>query len=188
MVQGTALRLALRRPPQDRRSQAYTDGALGSRGAWLKQAYADKPDSRGLQFLSGCTAPCDQAGKAGPADSRSRSTRSAMPRMRRSFPPTSSCRSQIPGRSPLADRAFPDSRPSRYPAPRPAGIIASMQPVHQTSDRLMAESGSDRTGSRAPMPGRASSGRARGSPSGPTSRWNRPIPSPASPRRSAGRT
>ena len=30
----------------------YADGALGSRGAWLKQPYADKPDTRGLQFHS----------------------------------------------------------------------------------------------------------------------------------------
>ena len=29
----------------------YADGALGSRGAWLKQPYVDKPDTRGLQFL-----------------------------------------------------------------------------------------------------------------------------------------
>jgi predicted amidohydrolase YtcJ len=29
----------------------YADGALGSRGAWLKQPYADKPDTNGLQFL-----------------------------------------------------------------------------------------------------------------------------------------
>ena len=29
----------------------YADGALGSRGAWLKQPYADKPGERGLQFL-----------------------------------------------------------------------------------------------------------------------------------------
>ena len=28
----------------------YADGALGSRGAWLKQPYADKPDTRGLQL------------------------------------------------------------------------------------------------------------------------------------------
>ena len=30
----------------------YADGALGSRGAWLKQPYADKPETRGLQFHS----------------------------------------------------------------------------------------------------------------------------------------
>ena len=31
----------------------YTDGALGSRGAWLKAPYSDKPETRGLQFLTG---------------------------------------------------------------------------------------------------------------------------------------
>ena len=31
-------------------SNSIADGALGSRGAWLKQPYADKPDTRGLQF------------------------------------------------------------------------------------------------------------------------------------------
>ena len=30
----------------------YVDGALGSRGAWLKEPYPDKPDTRGLQFHS----------------------------------------------------------------------------------------------------------------------------------------
>src|SRR3546814_7348816 len=30
----------------------YSDGALGSRGAWLKQPYADAPDESGLGFLS----------------------------------------------------------------------------------------------------------------------------------------
>src|SRR5258708_32657151 len=30
----------------------FADGALGSRGAWLEQPYADKPDTRGLQFHS----------------------------------------------------------------------------------------------------------------------------------------
>ena len=30
----------------------YDDGALGSRGAWLKRPYSDKPDTRGLQFHS----------------------------------------------------------------------------------------------------------------------------------------
>jgi predicted amidohydrolase YtcJ len=29
----------------------YADGALGSRGAWLKRPYADMPTTRGLQFL-----------------------------------------------------------------------------------------------------------------------------------------
>jgi predicted amidohydrolase YtcJ len=30
----------------------FADGALGSRGAWLKQPYSDMPDTRGLQFHS----------------------------------------------------------------------------------------------------------------------------------------
>jgi len=30
----------------------FADGALGSRGAWLKQPYSDKPDTRGNQFHS----------------------------------------------------------------------------------------------------------------------------------------
>src|SRR3546814_17286215 len=30
----------------------YSDGALGSRGAWLKQPYADAPDESGRGFLS----------------------------------------------------------------------------------------------------------------------------------------
>ncbi|HEX8667662.1 MAG TPA: amidohydrolase [Allosphingosinicella sp.] len=30
----------------------YSDGALGSRGAWLKQPYKDKPGERGLTFLT----------------------------------------------------------------------------------------------------------------------------------------
>lgn len=29
----------------------YADGALGSRGAWLKAPYADAPGNHGLQFV-----------------------------------------------------------------------------------------------------------------------------------------
>src|SRR5438874_276607 len=45
----------------------FADGALGSRGAWLKQPYADKPDSRGLQFHSDAEllTLTDQAAAAG---------------------------------------------------------------------------------------------------------------------------
>jgi predicted amidohydrolase YtcJ len=45
----------------------YDDGALGSRGAWLKQPYADKPDTRGLQFHSDAEilGLADQAAAAG---------------------------------------------------------------------------------------------------------------------------
>ena len=37
----------------------FADGALGSRGAWLKQPYADKPDTRGLPVPFGRRAPRD---------------------------------------------------------------------------------------------------------------------------------
>ena len=45
----------------------YADGALGSRGAWLKQPYSDKPDTRGLQFLEDeeLRAKADDAAKRG---------------------------------------------------------------------------------------------------------------------------
>ena len=45
----------------------YADGALGSRGAWLKQPYADKPDTRGLQFLKDAEllAKADEAASHG---------------------------------------------------------------------------------------------------------------------------
>src|SRR5207237_7160874 len=45
----------------------YADGALGSRGAWLKQPYADKPDTRGLQFHSDAelSSLAEQAASAG---------------------------------------------------------------------------------------------------------------------------
>src|SRR5439155_21667502 len=45
----------------------FADGALGSRGAWLKQPYADKPDTSGLQFHSDAEllAMADRAAAAG---------------------------------------------------------------------------------------------------------------------------
>ena len=45
----------------------FADGALGSRGAWLKQPYADSPGSRGLQFHSDADllAQADHAAAAG---------------------------------------------------------------------------------------------------------------------------
>jgi hypothetical protein len=61
----------------------YADGALGSRGAWLKQPYADKRRHRGLPFLT--TPSCARRPDAprALAASRSRCTRSATPPTRR---------------------------------------------------------------------------------------------------------
>ena len=69
-----------------------------------------------------------------------------------------------------------------------AGIIASMQPTHQTSDRTMAEARLDPPRLKAPMRGRRLPRPARGLRSARISRSNCPTPSPASPPRSAART
>ena len=60
----------------------YDDGALGSRGAWLKQPYADEPGTRGLQFHSDEELLCSPGGRRRQV-SKSRSTRSGMPPMRK---------------------------------------------------------------------------------------------------------
>ena len=116
----------------------YADGALGSRGAWLKEPYADKPDTRGLQFHSDAEILnlTDRAAAAGfqiathaigdAANAQIISTYEAL--------------SKKYGR----DRRwriehFQIVDPADIPRIAPAGIIASMQPTHQTSDRLMAE-------------------------------------------------
>ena len=95
----------------------YDDGALGSRGAWLKQPYHDKPDTRGLQFHSDARAPCAGAGGRQATVFSLRSMPSATRQTPRSSRPMRSCPQPTARRPPLADRAFPDRRPGRYPAP-----------------------------------------------------------------------
>ena len=117
----------------------YADGALGSRGAWLKRPYTDKPDTRGLQFH-------DDAEILAAAEPRGGSTGfqvaihaigdAANAQVIGDLRAAGAATTAGP---PLADRAYPDRRSRRHSAPRHAGIIASMQPTHQTSDRLMAE-------------------------------------------------
>ncbi len=116
----------------------YSDGALGSRGAFLKAPYADKPDSRGLQFLS------DEELYKQSLDAASRGFQVAIHAIgdaanaqvisnyeRLGQYCTSDCRWRI--------EHFQIADPADIPRLKPAGIIASMQPTHQTSDRLMAE-------------------------------------------------
>ncbi len=116
----------------------FADGALGSRGAWLKQPYADKPDTRGLQFHSDADllAQEDAAAAAG-------------------FQPAThaigdAANAQVIGIYEKLHAKYPGDRrwriehfqivdPNDIPRLKPAGIITSMQPTHQTSDRLMAE-------------------------------------------------
>jgi predicted amidohydrolase YtcJ len=116
----------------------FADGALGSRGAWLKQPYADKPDSRGLQFHS-------DAEMLGPAD-----TAAAHGFQVATHAIGDAANAQIITVYEQLSKKYGSDRrwriehfqivdPADIPRLAPAGIIASMQPTHQTSDRLMAE-------------------------------------------------
>jgi predicted amidohydrolase YtcJ len=116
----------------------FADGALGSRGAWLKQPYADKPGSRGLQFHSDAELLrlADTAASHGfqvathaIGDAANAQVISVYEQLSKKY---------------VSDRRwriehFQIVDPIDIPRLKPAGIIASMQPTHQTSDRLMAE-------------------------------------------------
>jgi predicted amidohydrolase YtcJ len=116
----------------------YTDGALGSRGAWLKRPYADKPDTTGLRFMSDAELR-EQTGKAAGlgfqlavhaiGDAANEQAISVFEEL---------------GKTYTGDRRWRIEHvqvvdPTDIPRIARAGIIASMQPTHQTSDRLMAE-------------------------------------------------
>ena len=116
----------------------YADGALGSRGAWLKRPYTDQPDTRGLRFLTDSQLR-EQAGKAAGmgfqlaihaiGDAANAQVISAF--------------EELAGAH-SGDRRWRIEHvqvvdPADIPRLAKAGIIASMQPTHQTSDRLMAE-------------------------------------------------
>jgi predicted amidohydrolase YtcJ len=116
----------------------YSDGALGSRGAWLKRPYADKPDIHGLQFLTDAQL-LDQATKAA-----SQGHQLAIHAI------GDAANAQVISTYEKLSASYGNSRrwriehvqivdPADIPRLKPAGIIASMQPVHQTSDRTMAE-------------------------------------------------
>jgi predicted amidohydrolase YtcJ len=116
----------------------FADGALGSRGAWLKQPYADKPDTRGLQFHSD-TEMLALATKAAGAGFQIATHAIG-----------DAANAQIIGVYEQLSKHYGANRrwriehfqivdPADIPRLAPAGIIASMQPTHQTSDRLMAE-------------------------------------------------
>lgn len=116
----------------------YADGALGSRGAWLKQPYADKLDTRGLQFLkdSELLAKADEAASRGLqvavhaiGDAANAQVISTYEQLSQRYGKDRRWRIEH----------FQIVDPADIPRLAPAGIIASMQPTHQTSDRLMAE-------------------------------------------------
>jgi predicted amidohydrolase YtcJ len=116
----------------------FADGALGSRGAWLKQPYADKPDTRGLQFHSDAEllGLADAAASKGfqiathaIGDAANAQIISIYEQLSRKYGRNRRWRIEH----------FQIADPADIPRLAPAGIIASMQPTHQTSDRLMAE-------------------------------------------------
>ena len=125
----------------------YLDGALGSRGAWLKAPYADDPDNTGLPFLS-------------PAQIRNLMSRAAMDNFQvAAHAIGDAANAELLSAIEELGETYTGYRRWRIEHAQivtPAdlsrfgenGIIASMQPVHQTSDRLMAEArlGSDRLG------------------------------------------
>lgn len=116
----------------------YDDGALGSRGAWLKAPYADAPKQKGLQFLDD-------------AKLRNLMSRAAMDGFQVAVHAIGDAANAqvLDAIDELAATYKGDRRwriehaqvvdPADLPRFAKHGIIASMQPVHQTSDRLMAE-------------------------------------------------
>ena len=116
----------------------YMDGALGSRGALLKAPYADAPGQSGLALLNG-------------AQLRNLMSRAAMDRFQVAVHAIGDKANAavLDAIAELSETYKGDRRwriehaqvidPADLPRLGQFGTIASMQPVHQTSDRLMAE-------------------------------------------------
>jgi predicted amidohydrolase YtcJ len=116
----------------------YLDGALGSRGALLKADYADKPGERGLAFVNDTQllnmmsrAAMDDFQIAAHAigDGANEQVLSAIEELAKDYKGDRRWRVE---HAQIID-------PVDIPRFAKNGIIASMQPVHQISDRLMAE-------------------------------------------------
>jgi predicted amidohydrolase YtcJ len=116
----------------------YLDGALGSRGAWLKTPYADALGEDGLQMLGGTQL-------------RNLMSRAAMDHFQVAVHAIGDAANAevIDAIDELSETYQGDRRwriehvqvldPADIPRLARHGTIASMQPVHQTSDRTMAE-------------------------------------------------
>jgi predicted amidohydrolase YtcJ len=116
----------------------YLDGALGSRGAWLKKPYADAAGQTGLQFMAS-------------AEIRNLMVRASMDGFQTAVHAIGDAANAevISAIEELSETYKGDQRwriehvqivdPIDLQKLGKHGIISSMQPVHQTSDRLMAE-------------------------------------------------
>jgi hypothetical protein len=116
----------------------YSDGALGSRGAWLKQDYRDAPGQHGLGFLT------DAQLRAAMEEAAAHNLQVAVHAIGDAA--NAQLLSAIESLSPRfgGDRRWRIEHaqivdPADLPRFGRNGIIASMQPVHQTSDMNMAE-------------------------------------------------
>ena len=116
----------------------YLDGALGSRGAWLKQPYADVPGQTGLPML-------------GSAELRNFMSRASMDGFQTAVHAIGdAANAEVLGAIEELTETYDGDRrwriehvqivdPVDLPRLGRHGIISSMQPTHQTSDRQMAE-------------------------------------------------
>lgn len=116
----------------------YLDGALGSRGAILKKPYEDQPDTRGLPLLT-------------PAQLRNLMSRATLDKFQTAIHAIGDAANAdvLNAIADLSDSYEGDHRwriehaqivdPADLEKFGKNGIIASMQPLHQTSDRTMAE-------------------------------------------------
>lgn len=116
----------------------YLDGALGSRGAWLLEPYADDPGNTGLPLLtqaqlrnlmSRAAMEDFQLAIHAIGDAANREVLEAIEELSGSYPGDRRWRIE---HAQIVD-------PADIPLFGRNGIIASMQPVHQTSDRTMVE-------------------------------------------------
>ncbi|MGZ8999311.1 MAG: amidohydrolase [Allosphingosinicella sp.] len=125
----------------------YSDGALGSRGAWLKKPYKDRPGERGLLFhndtamknlMSRAAMDGFQVAVHAIGDGANAELLGAIDELSGTY--TGDRRWRIEHAQVVDPADLP--RFARH------GTIASMQPVHQTSDWRMAEArmGIDRLG------------------------------------------
>jgi len=115
----------------------YSDGALGSRGAWLKAPYHDRPDTRGLPLLTRkeLDAQALEAGRAGYQIAVHAIGDAANEMVLKGLYDAGATNNDRRGRIEHAQIVDWNDLTlfKRY------NVIASMQPTHQTSDRLMAE-------------------------------------------------
>ncbi|MEO6113280.1 MAG: amidohydrolase family protein [Sphingomicrobium sp.] len=114
----------------------YGDGALGSRGAWLKAPYHDMPQTRGLPLITRAEldSQTEEAARSGHQLAIHAIGDAANDLVIGAFERLGSNDRQ---RSRIEHVQVLDV--ADLPRLAKAGIIASMQPTHQTSDRTMAE-------------------------------------------------